>query len=181
MNLTEKLLEREEIFQGKILHGVNDTVSLPNGKTATREVVLHNGAVCVLPLTKNKEVIVERQFRYANGRVMLEIPAGKLEKGEDPLECAKRELEEETGLVAETWTDLGRYIGSPAILRENITMYLAEGLNEGKTNFDDDEFLEVTKIPLETLVQMVMNNEIEDGKTQLCILKVAALLSQRGK
>ena len=181
MDLTEKLLTREEVFQGKILHVVNDTVKLPNGKTATREVVLHNGAVCILPLTGNGEVIVERQFRYAGGREMLEIPAGKLEKGEDPLECAKRELEEETGLCAKKWTNIGRYIGSPAILSEKITMFLAEDLYEGKTNFDDDEFLEVTGIPLDTLVQMVMNNEIEDGKTQLCVLKVKALLSQRSE
>lgn len=179
MNLLETQISRKEIFNGKILHVVNDTVSLPNGKTATREVVLHNGAVCVIPITSDGNVIVERQYRYANSRVLLEIPAGKLEKDEKPLDGAKRELEEETGFKAKKWTFLGMYIGSPAILRENITMFLAEELYQGEKNMDDDEFLEVDYISLNKLVNMVMNNQIEDGKTQLCILKAANLISKR--
>lgn len=176
MDMTEKMLSREEIFTGKVLHIVRDTVELPDGRPATREVALHNGAVCVIPLTDSGCVVLERQYRYAVGKLMTEIPAGKLEPGEDPLECAKRELEEETGFIAGEMIKIGDYYGSPAILSEHITMYLARKLRKGTSHFDSDEFLETFEIPLDVLVEKVMNGEITDAKTQLCALKAKEYL-----
>ena len=181
MDLTERQISREEIFEGKVLHVVKDTVSLPNGEKATREILLHHGAVCVIPVTDDGKVILEKQFRYAVGDVMVEIPAGKLEPGEDPLECAVRELQEETGYSADEMIVLGDYYGSPALLREHITMYLARGLHKGQTHYDDDEFMEVFEMPLDELVERVMNNEIPDAKTQLCALKAKEYLERIGK
>ena len=175
-DLTEKQIDREEIFNGHVLHVVKDRVELPNGKPATREVCLHIGAVAVIPVTEDGCVIMERQYRYPHSRVFLEIPAGKLDsKDEIPLEAAKRELREETGAIAEKFTYLGKYIPSPAILSEVIHMYLAEGLTFGECELDEDEFLEIEKIPLDTLYSMVMNGEIEDGKTQVAVLRAYAM------
>lgn len=179
-DLTETRLSRREIFDGKVLHVVEDTVRLPNGETATREICLHVGAVCVLPLLPNGQVLMERQFRYAHGRVFLEIPAGKLNfAGEDPLEAAKRELREETGAVAGKYTCLGGLDTSPVLIDEKITMYLAEDLTFGERALDDDEFLEVERVPLDTLFDMVMRGEIRDAKTQIAVLKVREILEMR--
>jgi ADP-ribose pyrophosphatase len=175
-NLIEKQIKREEIYDGSIVHVVRDTIELPNGKPATREVCLHIGAVAVIPVTDDGCVIMERQYRYPHSRVFLEIPAGKLDsKDEIPLEAAKRELREETGAIAEKFTYLGKFIPSPAILSEVIHMYLAEGLSFGECDPDEDEFLEVERIPLDKLYSMAMNGEIEDGKTQVAILRVFAM------
>ena len=127
-NLIEKPLASKEIFDGKILHVVHDTVELPSGATAYREVIRHTGAVCVIPVTPEGNVIMERQYRYPIARVMLEIPAGKLEPGEDPLTGGLRELEEETGLVAGKMTCLGELLPAAAYCDEKITMYLATEL-----------------------------------------------------
>ena len=179
-DLTETRLSRREIFDGKVLHVVEDTVRLPNGETATREICLHVGAVCVLPLLPDGQVLMERQFRYAHGRVFLEIPAGKLNfAGEDPLEAAKRELREETGAAAGKYTCLGGLDTSPALIDEKITMYLAEDLTFGERALDDDEFLEVERVPLDTLFDMVMRGEIRDAKTQIAVLKVREILEKR--
>ena len=178
MNLEEKQIERQEIFNGRVLHVVCDKVALPNGHTSTREFVLHNGAVCVIPITDDGKVVLERQYRYAVGRVVTEIPAGKLDPGEDPLECAKRELKEETGYTADEYIHIGEYYGSPAILCEHINMYLARGLHKGDIKLDEDEFLEVFEIPLDDLVDMVMENKIVDAKTQLCAIKAKIWLDR---
>ena len=176
MDLTERKISREEIYNGVVLHVVKDKVLLPDGKEGTREFCLHVGAVAVLPLTDDGKVAMVRQYRYAHGRVFLEVPAGKLDyKEEIPLEAAKRELKEETGAVAEKFTCLGVLDTTPALLDEKIHMYLAEGLSFGSTHFDEDEFLEPELIPLTTLVDMVMNGEIRDGKTQIMILKAAKI------
>ena len=174
-DLTEEKVASEEIYKGKVVHLFRDTVRLPNGREATREVVRHNGAVCVVPLTEEGEVLMVRQYRYPFGRVLLEVPAGKIDPGEAPEDCAKRELSEETGATAETLTYLGDYYPSVAILDENIRMYLAKGLTFHTAHLDDDEFLQLERIPLKTLAEQVLAGEIPDGKTQTAILKVWCL------
>ncbi len=177
MELIEKTLRRYVAFEGKIINMRQDTVELENGKTATRDVVEHPGGVCVLPLTDQNEVIMVKQFRYPYGEVIYEIPAGKLDRrGEDPLDCGKRELEEEAGMIADEFTFLGRMYPSPGYCAEIIHIYLARGLHPSKQHLDEDEFLEVYKIPFQTVFEAVMAGEITDGKTQIAVLKTAALL-----
>lgn len=172
----EKQLEREEIFDGAVLHVVKDKILLPDGNTSFREFCLHKGAVAVIPITNNNEAIMVRQFRYAHHREFLEIPAGKFDFiGEDPLEAAKRELREETGAVAEKYTYLGILDTTPALIDEKIHMYMAEGLTFGEMCPDDDEFLSVERISLGKLLDMVMDGKIRDGKTQIAILKAAKI------
>ncbi|MBQ4602833.1 MAG: NUDIX hydrolase [Clostridia bacterium] len=178
MELFEKKISGENIFDGVVLHVRKDTVELPNGNTSIREYIHHNGAVCVIPITDKGEIILERQFRYPIGRVVTEIPAGKLEIGEDRVEAAKRELEEETGYKAGKMEYIGEFLGSPAILEERITMYLATELTKTETNLDEDEFLEVFRMPLEEAYERVMANEFADAKTQLCILKAYNILKK---
>ena len=169
--LFEKYVSRERIFDGNILHVVRDTVELENGDVVTREVVHHGGAVCVIPVTDDGKVVIEHQYRYAVEKVMLEIPAGKLEPGEDPAVCALRELEEETGYKAERLIYMGDFYASPAILNEKVTMYLALGLTKGIDHLDEDEFLEVSEMPLDELTKMCVSGEISDSKTQLALFK----------
>lgn len=175
-NLIEKKLSRTEIYDGKVLHVVCDDVLLPNGEAAIREFCIHVGAVCIIPITDDGKVLMERQFRYPHGRVFYEIPAGKLDyPGEDPLCAAKRELREETGAVAGKITFLGELDTSPALINEKIYMYMAEELSFVERELDDDEFLEVESAPLEELVDMVMQGKISDAKTQIAVLKAAKL------
>ena len=175
-NLVEKQIKREKIFDGVVLRVVKDKVLLPNGAEATREMCLHVGAVAVLPLLRDGRVIMERQFRYPHGRVFLEIPAGKLDsKEEDPYLAALRELREETGAVAEKLTFIGELDTTPALIDEKINMYIAEGLKVGERSLDDDEFLDVVLMPLKELYDMVMSGEIKDAKTQVAVLKCAAM------
>lgn len=175
--LTEKKINSTCHFEGKVLRVFCDEISLPNGKTSFREYNKHKGAVCVIPVTDQGEVICVRQYRYAVDQILLEIPAGKLDYvGEDPESAARRELREETGATAEKLTYLGKYLGSPAILDETIHMYLAEGLTFGDTDFDEDEFIEIVTLPLSELVDMVMRGEIPDGKTQIAALRAEKLI-----
>ncbi len=175
--LEEVKITSEEIFDGHVVHLFNDTVRLPNGNTGTRETIRHIGAVAIVPMTEDGKVIVERQFRYPMGQVITEIPAGKLDsKTEDRLSAAKRELEEETGFVADEWMELGEYYPAAAYCDEVITMYLARGLHKGTRNLDEDEFLNIREVPLADLVEEIMEGKIADGKTQVAILKVARLL-----
>ena len=179
-HLEEKFVSRKEIFNGHVLNVVCDTIELPNGKEATREICLHNGAVAVIPILPDGRVIMERQYRYAASRVVLEIPAGKLDSPEEiPLEAAKRELREDTGALAGKVTYLGRLLTSPALISEVIHLYLAEDLTFGECELDEDEFLEVEYIPLAQLKEMVMRGEISDAKTQIAILKADEILKNR--
>lgn len=178
MNLEEKPLKQEYLYRGKVITLRVDEALLPNGKTARREVVEHNGGVCVVPLTAENEVLMVEQFRYPYGTTVLEIPAGKRDsKNEPPLECGMRELQEETGAVAESMVFLGELYPTPGYCGEIIYMYLAQGLSYGQTNPDEDEFLNLKKIPLKTAVEMVLNGEIKDAKTQTALLKAKLLLN----
>lgn len=176
MNLEEKQLSFDYKFKGRIISLRQDTALLPNGNTATREVVEHPGGVCIAALTDHDELLFVEQFRYPYGEVTLEIPAGKRDKsGEKPLECGKRELLEETGATAKNYIDLGSLYPSPGYVNEVIYSYLATGLTFGEMNPDEDEFLDVLRIPLEKAVEMVLSGEIKDAKTQIAVLKVKAL------
>lgn len=178
--LTEKQISREEIFHGVALHVVRDEILLPDGTRSVREISLHNGAAAVIPILDDGRVIMERQFRYAHGRVMLEIPAGKLDTpDEPPLEGAKRELYEETGAVADKYTYLGSIAPSPALINEVIHIFMAENITLGESHLDKGEFLDVEYFTLDELFDMVMNGEITDAKTQIAILKAREMLKNR--
>ena len=172
----ERPIESEKIYEGKVVRLFRDEVELSDGSRAYREVIRHNGAVCILPLTDDGRVACVTQYRHAIGRLTLELPAGKLDSpDEDMLEAAKRELREETGYNAETYTYIGTLYPSPAILSEKIGMYVATGLHKGAQELDEDEFLDVEYMKLGDLVNMVMRGEICDAKTQIAVLKLAML------
>lgn len=178
--LEEKKISSTSIFDGKVLHVRLDEITLPNCKGAIREYCHHNGAVCVIPICDNGDVLCVRQFRYPFSEPLIEIPAGKLDSpDENPDSAVRRELREETGAVSNKITYLGQYYGSPAILDERIYMYMAEDLSFGETDFDEDEFIEPLRIPLEALVQMVLEGKIRDGKTQIAALRAFMMLKQR--
>lgn len=179
MNLEEKQLSYEYIYKGRIIKIRKDTALLPNGATALREVVEHNGGVCIAALTDENELLMVRQYRYPYSEVVLEIPAGKRDSAdEDPLECGKRELREETGATAQKFIPLGELYPSPGYCGEIIWMYAATGLTFGDTDLDEDEFLNLEKIPLEKAVKMVLSGEIKDAKTQTAILKLKLLIEK---
>ena len=149
LRLREIRTNSEEIFDGVVLHVQRDTVKLPNGGEAVREVIRHIGAVCVIPVLENGDVVMERQFRYPLDRVILEIPAGKLDAAdEDRFSAIQRELREETGYTADEWTVLGDFHPAPAYSDEYITMYMARKLRRGNRHLDEDEFLDVCTVPL---------------------------------
>ncbi len=171
MHLDEKTISSETIYEGKIFTVTRDKALLENGTEAVREVVHHNGGVTVIPITENNEVLMVKQFRYPHGKVMLEIPAGKLEKGESHYDCGKRELLEETGCTCADYKYLGEIVPTPAYVSEVIHLYLARGLTFSKQSLDEDEFLDVEKVPLDKAYQMVLKGEITDSKTQIGILR----------
>lgn len=173
----EEKLGSETIFTGKVFTVTLDSVRLENGKTARREVVHHQGGCGVLALNKQGEVAMVRQFRYAAGREMLEIPAGKVEPGEPPEETARRELREEAGQLAETLVPFGRILPTCAYCTEIIHLYLATGLSPCAQQLDEDEFLAVFWMPLEEVAQRILAGEIDDAKTVSAILRAQALLA----
>ena len=175
-NMEETTISTKTLFDGKVIHLHLDDIRLPDGNVGFREYCTHNGAVCVIPITADNEVICVRQYRYAIRKPLLEIPAGKLDSiDEDPNEAVRRELREETGATSENITYLGLYYGSPALIDEKIYMYLAEDLSFSERELDDDEFLTVEYAHLSELHKMVMSGEIRDAKTQIAVLKCAEL------
>lgn len=178
MDYTEKTISSEEKYRGLIVNVRMDKAELWDGSVVRREVVEHPGGVTILPVDDDGVCYMVRQFRYPMGRMMLEAPAGKLEKGEDPLECAVRELSEETGFSAERMIDLGSVCTSPGFSTEVLHIYLALGLCPGESHPDEGEFLNVEKYRLDELFRLVMDNEIDDGKTVVAVLKAKKYLEE---
>ncbi len=174
----EEKLTGEVIYDGRVVHLTKDVVRLENGAEGIREIVHHNGGACVVALNEQHEVYVVRQFRYATGCELWELPAGKLEKGEDPFEAAKRELTEEAGITADNWRDLGFFWPTVGYCTERIHMYLATGLHPAAMHLDEDEFLEPFRVPLEELVEKSLSGEIRDAKTVIGVLKTKALVDK---
>ncbi len=166
----EKTIKSEWIYRGKIIDLKVVEVELPDGNKSKREIVVHRGASAIVPMDDEGCVIMVKQFRKPAEKVLLEIPAGTLEEGEDPLECAKRELIEETGFGAKEFIHLISFYSTPGFTTEKLHIYLAKGLykSEGETDFD--EFIETEKIPLDKLFSMVLEGKIEDAKTIIGIL-----------
>lgn len=179
MDLEEKTLSERELYRGRIIRVHLDEVELLNGRTAKREVVEHPGGVSVAVLTPRDELIFVRQFRYPYRQALLELPAGKLELGEDPFEAVKREQLEETGTRAQHYVSLGQVYPTPGYCGEIIRLWACRLTAEtGALHLDDDEFLTNERIPLSRAVEMVLANEIPDAKTQIGVLKTAALVEQ---
>lgn len=179
MEFVEKTLSRRDIYNGRIIKVHVDEIGMINGKNGTREVVEHNGGVCVAAVTPDKELLFVRQFRYPYHEVVLELPAGKLEPAEDVFDAIVRELKEETGSVGRDWKFCGNFYPSPGYSSEIIRLWFCFVDKVGtELDLDEDEFLEVERIPIDEAVRMVMNNEIPDGKSQVLILKAAQLLKE---
>ncbi|ACL76104.1 NUDIX domain-containing protein [Ruminiclostridium cellulolyticum] len=180
MDYNEKTLKTEDIYKGNIIKVQNLTVSLPNGKEATRDIVLHPGASVVVPINEKGELYMVKQFRKPLDMTTLELPAGKLDSvGEDPKLCAERELMEETGLRAGKIEHLISIHTTPGFCNEVIHMYVATELIEGESCTDEDEFLDVEKIHVSKLVDMILNHEITDGKTIIGVLMAERMLREK--
>lgn len=170
MNYYEKTISGKHIYRGNIIDVEMLTVTLPDGREATRDIVRHPGAAAVIPLNEKGEIYMVRQFRKPLEAVSLEIPAGKLDKDEDPAICAARELKEETGLTAEKLTRLVSVHSTPGFSDEVLHLFAATGLKEGESCADDDEFITTEKYSVEQLTDMVLKGEITDAKSIIGIL-----------
>jgi ADP-ribose pyrophosphatase len=175
--LKETQVSSELLLNGNFLQVKRDTVRLPDGKHATREYVVHPGAVVVVPLLDDGQVVLERQFRYPIGQVMIELPAGKLETGEDPLLCGLRELLEETGYSASEWAYAGQMHLAIAYSTEVIHIYFARGLSGGARQLDAGEFLDVFTAPAQQLLDWCADGTVTDAKTMTCAVHLANHLS----
>lgn len=174
--MVEKQLSSEMKYDGKLIKVTYDVAEV-KGKEAWREVVHHPGASAIVAVTDDGKIVMERQYRYAIEGSLLEIPAGKLDKGEDPLICAQRELEEETGYKAEKWTSLGTIATSAGFCNEVIHLYLATGLQVGQTNWDEDEYVEVELYTVPDLLEALRKENIKDTKTLSALLLALPMLS----
>ncbi len=169
-HLTEKFLNSKVVFEGNLLNVFADKVELPNGKVASREYIKHPGAVAVVPITQEGNIVLVRQYRYPIGNVLLEVPAGKLDKGEEPDICALRELEEETGYVAKSIKKIASIYTTPGFTDEVIHLYIAENLTLSNPHPDEDEFLDVEIYSKEEIKTMIADGRINDAKSMLALL-----------
>ena len=176
--LWERPVEENTVYRGIIVNVRRDQAQLADGRITGREVVEHPGGVAVFAIDEEERVVMVRQFRYPMGEVLLELPAGKLEPGEDPSACALRELEEETGIIPEEFRPMGYSYSSPGIFTERIHLYFARGLRQGVPRPDDGEFLTVERIPLSELLEMIEGHRLVDGKSIVGILKGALFLQR---
>lgn len=170
-HLVEKTIESEKIFNGRVIDLYHEKVELPNGKTSTREIIKHPGAVAIIALTEDHKMVMVKQYRKAMERLLVEIPAGKLEKGEEPIETAKRELEEETGYTTDHLHHIISFYTSPGFADELVHLYLATGLKvmETKAELDEDEFVEVMELTIDEALELIRTNEIYDAKTAYAV------------
>ncbi|RKD34553.1 NUDIX hydrolase [Thermohalobacter berrensis] len=176
MSFEEKTMKTEKIYDGKILKLRIDTVELPDKKYSKREIVEHPGAVGIVPITENNEVVLVKQYRKAVEKVLYEIPAGKLEIGEEPLNCAVRELKEETGIIADKMEFISEFYTTPGFCDEKIYLFIAQGLEEGKANPDNDEYIDVVKLKINEVLSMINDGVILDSKTIIGILMAKRVL-----
>lgn len=181
MDLTEKRIHSERVLDGLIIRVDRDTVTLPDGSTSMREIVRHPGAAAVVPLLDSGNVVMVRQYRYSIGESTLEIPAGKLDSGESVLDCARRELKEETGYTAKTLDKLMSFVSSPGFTDEVIHIYLARGLSPGQAGGDDDEFIETESYEISALIDMILDGRIRDGKTVAGLFAAAEYLRREAR
>lgn len=165
MDFVEKTINTQDVFQGRIVKLRVDTVILPDGREGTREVVEHAEAVAIVAVDENNHIIMVRQYRKAVDTVMLEIPAGIMEENEEPLLAAQRELAEETGFTAEKWEEVASFYTAPGFTDEKIHLFMAEGLHGGNTSPDDDEFIELVRIPLARANELIFEGQIVDAKS----------------
>lgn len=179
MDMTERTVKHTIPYKGVIVDVYLDQALLPNGRLASREVVAHPGGVAVLPLNDDGTVTIVRQYRYPFQQILTEIPAGKLDRGEEPKAGALRELQEEIGAQVGELIELGAMYPSPGFCQEILYLYLARDLTYGECCPDEDEFLEIDRIPFENLVEQVLSGEIKDGKTVAAVLKTKVLLEKR--
>ena len=180
MNLVERTVESKRVYEGRVVSLRVDTVQLPDGRLTTREVVEHKGAVAVVPVLDGGRLVLIRQYRQATGRVLLEIPAGGLEPGESPADCARRELMEEIGYYPEELTEMFYSYLAPGYSSEKLHTFLAQGLvRRTEGNKDSDEFLEIVTVPLQDAIDMIRNGEIADAKS-ICGILLASRLMEEG-
>ena len=177
MVLQESVLHTETIYEGRVVNLYLETVCLPNGAEAVREVIRHGGAVAIVPLHDDGQITLVRQFRLPAGTALLEIPAGTLEPGEDPQDCAIRELQEEAGLYPGRLTRIGGIFLAPGYSSEYIHLFVATDLRLSTLHGDDDEFLEVVRMPFGEVLELIDRGEMEDAKTITAVLRTARLIA----
>ncbi|MCL2248593.1 MAG: NUDIX hydrolase [Oscillospiraceae bacterium] len=179
MSFFEKQIETNTVYEGIIVDVRRDIAELQNGNRAKREVVVHPGGVGIVAVTADSKILMVRQYRYPMEEEVLEIPAGKLDIGEDPFECAKRELSEETGYTANTYVDFGAMYPSPGYCKETLYLYLALDLIPGEMHLDENELLSVEEIDIDELVARIMRGELKDAKTIIGILKAKEYMRKK--